>query len=76
MVNAPAGGQAGAARCGHRAKCFWLGGSGMQRSLMAKKIIDPQPCREWFEAAARGKAKTPRHGEEFSSLCAPPLRPR
>jgi len=32
MVNAPAGGQAGAARCCHRAKCFWLGGWVVQRS--------------------------------------------
>ena len=31
MRAAPAGGQAGAARCCHRAKCFWLGGWVMQR---------------------------------------------
>ena len=55
-------------------KVIWLGGSGMQRSLMTKHFIDPQPCREWFEAAVRGKAKTPRRGEEFSFVRAPPLR--
>ena len=34
MVNAPAEGQAGAAWCCHRAKCFWLGGWIMQRSFI------------------------------------------
>ena len=39
-----------------------------------EKVIGPQPCRGWFAAAARGKAKTPRRGEEFSFVRAPPLR--
>ena len=33
-----------------------------------ERVIDPQLCRGWFAAAVRGKAKTPRRGEEFSSL--------
>ena len=47
MVNAPAGGQAGAARCCHRAKCFGLA-VGLCRGLKWVLSVAPLPWPALF----------------------------
>jgi hypothetical protein len=73
MVNAPAGGrQAQPGVATGQSHLAWR--LGYAEVFNDEKSHRPAALRGWFEAAVRGKAKTPRRGEEFSSLCAPPLR--
>jgi hypothetical protein len=67
MVNAPAGGRR--SPVSPPGKVIWLGGSGMQRSLMTKKVIGPQPCEGGLKLLSGEKQKLPAAARSFQ-VCA------
>ena len=61
MVNAPAGGQAGAARCCHRAKCFVL----TVRKVVLADAFTVNICGAAMQSAAKGIGISQVHFDHF-----------